>query len=275
MDFIMKELKSFCKDDDTCLFVILILVGFLICMFFGRNEGYLDYGDFDGSKPEADYTKDLVGVGIGKEPESIGIKTKEQAPVNGYGPEIGKKYELAKRGKQYKPYHFNQSGGLHRQESTLPTAWDNMHHDYYFIDGKANQFGPDRPLNKVPQPPVAPVAARGPVDVPGGVTQSSDSKLSLVLFYAPWCGHSKRMIGDYDSVITNHHGTTMNGAKLEVLKVDMESNPEGAKEYGVEVKGFPTLYTFTEVGGKKMAKLFNARTEDEIITELKNRTSQM
>jgi thioredoxin-like negative regulator of GroEL len=132
------------------------------------------------------------------------------------------------------------------------------------------------PKERVPSE--GPVAVQtGQVDIVSGVTAGpgSGSTLSLVLFYAPWCGHSKNMLGDFDSVISSHHGTSLNGVEIEVLKVDMESDPEGAKEYDVEVKGFPTLYTFTSVGGKRIPQLFNFRKQDEIIRELENRTTQM
>ena len=33
----------------------------------------------------------------------------------------------------------------------------------------------------------------------------SGNKLKLVLFYAPWCGHSKKMLKDYDNVISQYH----------------------------------------------------------------------
>ena len=38
-DKAMKELKFFCKDDDTCVFNI-DTYRILLCMFFNRNEGF-------------------------------------------------------------------------------------------------------------------------------------------------------------------------------------------------------------------------------------------
>lgn len=279
MEFFMKKAREFCKGDDTCLFLILVLIGFIICMFFSRNEGFLDYAEFDGAKDGHDYNENLIGKtadGIGREPEQLGIQLQKNEPLNGRGPVISQKYEIAKRGKQYKPYYFNQNGGLQMIDSRVPTPWEGGHSDYYFVDGKVNQFGLDRPLDTMPSQGQAPMPKQQePIVAPSGVPSGTNKKLTLVLFYAPWCGHSKNMLGDYDAVISSHHGSILNDVELEILKVDMEANPQGAKEYGVEVKGFPTLYTFTELGGKRMSKLFNFRKESEIIEELKNRTSQM
>lgn len=275
----MKEVRGFCKGDDTCLFLILVLIGFIICMFVSRNEGFLDYAEFDGSKDGHDYNENLIGKNterIGREPEQLGIQLQKNEPSNGLGPVISGKYEMARKGKQYKPYYFNQTGGIHMIDSRIPAPWEGEHHDFYFVDGKVSQFGLDRPTDNMPQPQKGPMPKQQePIVAPSGVPSGTDKKLTLVLFYAPWCGHSKNMISDFDSVISSHHGSTLNEVELEILKIDMEANPQGAKEYGVEVKGFPTLYTFTEMGGKKMSKLFNFRKEAEIIEELNNRTSQM
>ena len=50
---VMKSIRDFCKDDDTCIFVILVLIGFLLCMFFNRDrdEGYADYPFGEPGKP--------------------------------------------------------------------------------------------------------------------------------------------------------------------------------------------------------------------------------
>ena len=99
--------------------------------------------------------------------------------------------------------------------------------------------------------------------------------MKLVLFYAPWCGHSKNMLGDYDSVISQYDNKDMNGVTLSIIKIDMDKNSEGAKEYNVEVKGFPTLYTFVEVNGKLVGQPFSPRDEKGIVGELEKRTQSL
>ena len=224
----MKELRSFCDNDDTCLFVILILVGFLVCMFVSRNEGFLNYGVFgsegsgeEGSGEEVEghnygvADEDVPGNGsIGKEPETLGIKLNEQVPSNGYGSVIENKYEMAQKGKQYKARGFDQSvGKLNTVDSSMPMPWAENHFDFAFVGGQDNQFGPDRPLDQAkqrvprarPSQGPAPVQA-GQIDTVSGVTPGGGNKLSLVLFYAPWCGHSKKMLPAYEKVKSEYHG---------------------------------------------------------------------
>ena len=265
LDSIMKEINSFCKNDDTCVMIILVLVGFLLCMFFNRNEGFIDYAELDQLDKEQKEMKD-----IGKKPESIGIQLKQNKPINGYGP-LEKKIMMARQGKQYTSKKINQSSGIDVSHIGHPVAYNwNKTGGYYNFEGQMSDFGMNKPMNAENI-----VKAQPSGDQQGLNVQSSKSgnKLKLVLFYAPWCGHSKNMLKDFDNVISQYHNKDMNGYNLEITKIDMDQNPDAAKEYGVEVKGFPTLYTFTNVNGKEVSQVFNFREEDKIIEELNRRTS--
>ena len=99
--------------------------------------------------------------------------------------------------------------------------------------------------------------------------------INLHLIYAPWCGHSRNMLEDYDAVIADYNGKTKDGVTYEVIKIDMEKDKDAAKRYEVEVKGFPTLYTFYAVGDKKISNVFPYRTKDKIIEELEKRGMAM
>ena len=276
------EIKGFCKNDDTCLFIILILLGFLLCMFLNRKEGFVtslgfsQVGDTNSDSGPLEERKQPGKVGV----KPLGIKVQDRVPDNGYGNEIGSKYKMASQGKQYQMGGFDQPGSLKRTESSFPMGFDfGGSGGYYFLDGQPSSFGRDRPVGGGPQEggPTKPVG-RAPVSVsgaPSAIKSAEDKALSLVLYYAPWCGHSKTMLPDFDSVIDSHHNTELNGVKLNISKIDMDSNPEAAKEHGVQVKGFPTLYTFLETGGKKIAKIFKSRKRDDIIQELDGVTSQI
>lgn len=64
------------------------------------------------------------------------------------------------------------------------------------------------------------------------------SELVLVEFYAPWCGHCKRLAPDYALAAKEldlKHGVTL-------AKVDAEEETSLAKEFGVN--GYPTLIMF-------------------------------
>ena len=64
----------------------------------------------------------------------------------------------------------------------------------------------------------------------------------MVLFYAPWCGHCKSMMGDW----TQLEQKAPNGMKI--VKVNCDEQPEIASRH--DVKGFPTIVLFK--GGKKI-----------------------
>jgi hypothetical protein len=83
------------------------------------------------------------------------------------------------------------------------------------------------------------------------------------------------MLADYKSVTSQYDNKVMNGVTLSIIKIDMDANPEGAKEYNVEVKGFPTLYTFVDVDGKMVGQPFSPRDEKGIIGELEKRTQSL
>ena len=266
LDSIMKEINSFCKNDDTCVLIILVLIGFLLCMFFKRNEGFLNFSELDELDKENQEMKD-----IGKKPESIGIKLNENKPINGYGP-LENKINMARNGRQYQTNKFKTEGGIDISQVGLPVAYDwNRTGGYYNFEGQMSDFGMNKPMNAENIVKVQPIGDQQEKQIQP--SKSSGKTFKLVLFYAPWCGHSKSMLKDYDNVTSQFHNTNMNGYNLEIIKIDMDSNPDAAKKYNVEVKGFPTLYTFTIVNGKEVSQVFNFREEDKIIEELKRRTS--
>ena len=54
----------------------------------------------------------------------------------------------------------------------------------------------------------------------------------------------------------------------------MDQNKEGAKTYGVDIKG-STLYTFVENNGKLVSQPFRPRDESGIVAELQKRTKSL
>jgi thiol-disulfide isomerase/thioredoxin len=221
-----------------------------------------------------------------------------------------KSIQMARAGKQYESELLPNTGGINVVGFTLdkgsiggvPLEYSAYTPISRYKDGPPSDLGPQFPTGE-PSLPVmkqdTPYPGQGNVrgNVQGNVrgnvqgnirgnvqSQDTGSELSgdtgttstkdmkLVLFYAPWCGHSKNMLGDYDSVIGQYDGKQMNGVTLHILKVDMESDKKGAQPYGVEVKGYPTLYTFVEENGKLVSQPFSPRDEKGIVEELQKRT---
>lgn len=302
---IMKELEKFCKQDDTCIFIILILIGFLLCMFFNRDEGFLDFSYVNESEDSEKDNHDYGGIGKEPSQNSMGKKSPppdkpvglfprnpgEQSNIN---PEIIKKLQMARQGNQYQPNNINNKSGLNKMDSSLdrnqplgvPANYSFMTQFAKFKIGGPSESQSDLgPLFPKGEPSV-PSFERKQMDVDPSTIKSTDSsenlelsadkkEMKLVLFYAPWCGHSKNMLGDYDSVIQKYDNSEMNGVKLSIIKVDMEQNKDGAKSYGVDVKGFPTLYTFIEQNSKLISQPFSQRDETGIVQELQKRTKSL
>ena len=63
----------------------------------------------------------------------------------------------------------------------------------------------------------------------------NDSDPTFVMFYAPWCGHCKNAMPEFDKLIQN----PPNGIKVLKINCDEESNKELAKKH--KIQGFPTI----------------------------------
>lgn len=81
------------------------------------------------------------------------------------------------------------------------------------------------------------------------------SKITLVDFWAPWCGPCKQL----SPLIDELSGDL--GAKIDVYKCNIDENPESPSKYGV--RGIPTLMIFkdgklldTKVGSIQKSALY-------------------
>ncbi|XP_067266902.1 protein disulfide isomerase family A, member 8 isoform X2 [Chanodichthys erythropterus] len=82
----------------------------------------------------------------------------------------------------------------------------------------------------------------------------------LVKFYAPWCGHCKKLAPEFESAATRLKGT------VTLAKVDCTSNTETCKHYGVT--GYPTLKIFRN--GQESSSYDGPRSVDGIVNYMKN-----
>lgn len=83
--------------------------------------------------------------------------------------------------------------------------------------------------------------------------------LLLVEFFAPWCGHCKRLAPEYESAATRLKGT------VSLAKVDCTANSDTCTKYGVN--GYPTLKIFRD--GEESGAYDGPRTADGIVSHLK------
>jgi len=74
---------------------------------------------------------------------------------------------------------------------------------------------------------------------------------SVLIFYAPWCGHCKQSMGEFKKAVERGQG------KVILVDATDDSNTSLAGEYAI--KGFPTI-----IRGDK-TKYSGSRTADDIV----------
>lgn len=88
-----------------------------------------------------------------------------------------------------------------------------------------------------------------------------DNKQTLVEFYAPWCGHCKKLAPEFEKAAGELKG------KVSLGKVDATEEKDLASKYNV--KGFPTMVWFED--GKE-AEYDGGRTSETIVEWVKSMT---
>jgi len=86
----------------------------------------------------------------------------------------------------------------------------------------------------------------------------------LVEFYAPWCGHCKALVPEYEKAAIDLKGK---GAGV-LAKIDADSNKKTGGRF--KVQGFPTLKLFRN--GKEYKDYDGGRKADQIVEWMKKKT---
>ena len=152
-----------------------------------------------------------------------------------------------------------QGAGLMVQDATIFKPFDEVWNPGFMpldmvFKGVPSKMATDRPMPPTqPTPQVKPIRQPKPQAAPAG-----SGEVSLVLVYAPWCGHSKKMLPDYERVKAEFDGKTINGKKINIIMYNSDVDKDKVKEY--DVKGFPSL--FFESNGKRES--FPHREYDKI-----------
>lgn len=89
----------------------------------------------------------------------------------------------------------------------------------------------------------------------------------LVEFYAPWCGHCKKLAPEYERAANL---LKERGSNVVVAKIDADSQKAAAGKY--EIRGFPTLLFFNN--GQKVEKYSGPRTAEGIADYLQGKAGE-
>jgi len=281
-------------SDNEAIFVI-ILGAAAACLFYkSQVSGFAnlnEIGDQVGLGPAASGmggSPPAAGPRRGPEPsprgpgpnKAIGIELKKRQPDE--SPSMAKQMKLL-AGKPPVVQKTNvideakatNVPGLMEEESMMFKPFDEVWNPGFMpldmVFKNIDQSSKTAPLGQAAQGPVTAGAPAGRAAsggaggdagraAPGGAGGGGGAveDLKIVLVYAPWCGHSKNMLPDYEKVKSEFHNKVVNGKNVSIVMYNSDVDKDKVKEY--DVKGFPSL--FVERNGERES--FPHRTYDKI-----------
>jgi protein disulfide-isomerase A6 len=81
---------------------------------------------------------------------------------------------------------------------------------------------------------------------------------TLVLFYAPWCGHCQKIKPEYENLIKKYK----NNKKHRVEMINCDDHKEFSKKNGIT--GFPTIRYYTNPKEDKFVEYLGERSENAL-----------
>ena len=93
----------------------------------------------------------------------------------------------------------------------------------------------------------------------------ADFNKLMILFYAPWCGHCKKLLPEYEKA-----SNALKKEKIALAKIDAESNRRTSQMYGIE--SYPTIKVFIK---QKEYSYDGERNEESIIYYMRKMSSDV
>ena len=263
VDDAFRWIKKQCKDDETCIFIVLILIGLLLCVLLNQ-DGFANLKDADtdtalgqaveageklfGFGKDAPHSADdsLYGhgraAGAGKPALGLTPKPNRADPV---ASSMSREMKVLGPVKS-PPASKLQAPGELVQDGSITKPFDEVWNPGYEPVDMAFQGakGPaslggfqategSRPMGKAPgMEQGLPGSAKG---LGGG------EGVNLTLYYAPWCPHCKNMMPEWDKLEKDHHGKSFMGKILNIFKVNSDEEPEKVKAADPPIQGFPDV----------------------------------
>jgi len=242
-----KKLCDGCIDDDeVCIFLIAFAIGFLLCFFVKGREPFDNwYADVE----EVEKNDTLTGTPSSGSPPKLGMDPKKNMNRD-IPPSLKNDYNKVQASKQYPSKNIQNVQGLKKMDNAQFKpfqGWD--YNGYAPVDmmfnlgpGEAPKnmgrgpMGPDRPMMPSGAPMMPSEAPMMPSEAPKG----GGGELKIVLIYADWCGHSKKMLPDFQKIEAEFSNKNVNGS---VVLIEKYTDKDKAMVEKFGVKGFPTLFS--------------------------------
>jgi thiol-disulfide isomerase/thioredoxin len=265
VDDTFRWIKKQCKNDETCIFIVLILIGLLLCTLFNQ-DGFANT-DIDSGLHQAVETGEKL-FGFGKDaPHSAddSLSGKDSDKDSGKDSSSSSALGLVPKPNRADPVAPSMAGPMNvLGQVKVPPA------PKLQVPGELVQDGTiTRPFDEVWTPGYGPVdgvfqGAKGPASLggfqategtrPQGTAPGMEQALpgsakslnggegvNLTLYYAPWCPHCQNMMPEWDKLTESHHGKDFMGKILNIFKVNSDEEPEKVEAADPPVTGYPDV----------------------------------
>jgi len=257
--------KNLSKDDEDMLYCLLlfVVVGFIIvkiCQYNSNKvEKYINMDQFEKVQPSAE------GVDPDMQAESANLPTMKE---RNFPPSLTSEGEvLSQMSESLADYKLLDEAvtvqpmiqKINNQLSQpSPDAFSAMYAPINF-ESKLVGSSDEVDMDSVQGPPRK--------QVPESFSGSKGGKtLRIIMVYAPWCGWSKKALPDFNKLIRDYNGKTVNGTMVQVIKYDSEVDTKMVKKY--EVEGFPT-FIMEKITTKTTTEVINERSYEGLVSVIK------